>query len=44
MRFNPDPKKQVHEVIFSRKVNKTDHPPLHFNQKLVKSSSTHKHL
>ena len=44
MRFNPDPETQAHEVIFSRKINKTDHPPLYFNQNLVKSSSTHKHL
>ena len=43
-RFNPDPKKQAQEVIFSRKTNKIDHPPLYFNQNLVKSSSTHKHL
>ena len=27
MSFNPDPSKQVHEVIFSRKVNKDSHPP-----------------
>ena len=38
MRFNPDPKKKAQEVIFSRKNNKTDHPPLYFNQNLVKSS------
>ena len=44
MRFNLDPKKQVQEVIFCRKINKIDHPPLYFNQNLVKSSSTHKHL
>ena len=44
MRFNPDPYKQAQEVIFSRKINKIDHPPLYFNQNLVKSSSTHKHL
>ena len=43
-RFSPDPKKQAQEVIFSRKINKIDHPPLCFNQNLVKSSSTHKHL
>ena len=42
MRFNPDPKKQ--EVIFSRKINKIDHPSLYFNQNSVKSSSTQKHL
>ena len=35
--FNPDPKKQAQEVFFSRKIN---HPPLHFNGNLVKSSST----
>ena len=35
---------QAQEVIFSRKINKIDHPPLYFNQNLVKSSSTHKHL
>ena len=44
IRFNPDPKKQVQEVIFSRKINKIDHRPLYFNQNLVKSSSTHKYL
>ena len=31
-------------MIFSRKINKIDHPSLYFNQNLIKSSSTHKHL
>ena len=31
-------------MIFSRKISKIDHPPLYFNQRLVKSLSTHKHL
>ena len=44
MRFNPDPNKQAQEVIVSRKINKSDYPPLYFNQNLVKSSSTQKHL
>ena len=44
MRFYADPNKQTQEVIFSRKINKIDHPLLHFHQNLVKSSSTHKHL
>ena len=44
MRFNLDPKKQAQEMIFSRKINKIDHPPLHFNENLVKSSPTQKHL
>ena len=43
MRLNPDPKKQTQEVIFSRKIN-IDHPLLYFNQNLVRSPSTHKHL
>ena len=44
IRFNPDPKKQAQEVIFSRKTNKIGHPRLYFNQNLVKLTSTHKHL
>ena len=44
MKLNPDPNQQAQEVIFSRKINKIDHPPLYFNQNLVKSLSTHKHL
>ena len=44
LRFNPDHKKQAHEVIFSRKTNKIDHPPLYFNGNLLESSSTQKHL
>ena len=43
-RFNPDPNKQAQEVNFSRKINEINHRPLYFNQNLVKSSSTHKHL
>ena len=31
-------------MIFSRKINKIDHPLLYFNENLVKSSSTHRHL
>ena len=44
IRFNPDPKKQAQEVIFSRKTNKIRHPLLYCNQNLVKLTSTHKHL
>ena len=44
IRFNPDPKKQAQEVIFSRKINENDHLLLYFNENLVKSSSTDKHL
>ena len=31
MSFNPDPTKQAQELIFSRKVQTTNHPPLFFN-------------
>ena len=44
MSFSPNPNKQPQEVIFNRKINKIDHPPLYLNQNLVKSSSSHKHL
>ena len=44
MRFKPYPKKQAQEMIFTRKIDKIDHPPLYFNENLVKSSSTQKHL
>ena len=44
MNFNSDPNKQAQEVIFSRKINKVNHPPLLFNQNSVKSSSSQKHL
>ena len=36
IKFNPGPKKQAQEVIFSRKITKIDHPPLYFNENLVK--------
>ena len=35
MSLNPDPRKQAHEVIFSRKVNKESHPHLTFNNSTV---------
>ena len=44
LRFSSDPKKEVQEVVYSRKNNQMDHPPLYFNENLVKSSSTHKYL
>ena len=31
MTFNPDPKKQATEVIFSHKTKPVNHPPLYFN-------------
>ena len=44
MSFNPDPSKQVQEVIFSRKLQKLIYPPLHFNNIAVTQSTTQKHL
>ena len=44
MVFNPDISKKAHEVIFSRKVNKPNHPDLFFNQVQVARVSEQKHL
>ena len=44
MSFNPDPSKQAEEVIFSRKLQKSVYPPLHFNNIAVTQSTTQKHL
>ena len=42
--FNPDPNKQAQEVIFSRKLKKVCHPPLHFNSNNITQASLQKHL
>ena len=44
MSFNPDIRKQAQEVIFSRKLEKTLHPPLMFNSNQVNKTSSQKHL
>ena len=44
MNFNPDPTKQAQELIFSRKVQTTNHPPLFFNENVVPQTSCQKHL
>ena len=44
MSFNPDPSKQVQEVIFSRKLKNVSHPPLLFNNANVSSCKSQKHL
>ena len=44
MSFNPDPKKQAQEVIFSRKSKATSHPPLVFNNNNVMQAASYKHL
>ena len=42
--FNPDLSKQAQEAIFFRKLQKSVHPPLHFNNIAVTQSTTQKHL
>ena len=42
--FNPDPKKQAQEVIFSRKRVKDCHPSVFFNDTIVERSTSQKHL
>ena len=44
MTFNPDPNKQGQEVIFSRQIRKTSHPPLIFNNNSVKQEKFQKRL
>ena len=44
MSFNPDASKKAHKVIFSRKLQKSVYPPLHFNNIAVTQSTTQKHL
>ena len=44
MTLNPDPNKQAQEVIFTRKIRKTAHPPLTFNNNSVKQVQFQKHL
>ena len=44
MQFNPGPKKQANEVIFSRKRNSSSHPPVAFNNNDIKKYPHHKHL
>ena len=43
MNFNPDPTKQAQELIFSRKVQTTNHPPLFFNENVVLQTTLQKH-
>ena len=44
MAFNPDLNKQAQQIIFSRKIKKTSHPPLNFNNNSVKLVQFQKHL
>ena len=44
MSFNPDSSKQAQEVIFSRKLQKSTHPTISFDNNTVTQSVTQKHL
>ena len=44
MNFNPDPSKQAQEVIFSRRLQKTNHNQVYFNHNSVKQVPFQKHL
>ena len=44
MTFNSDRNKQAQKIIFSRKIKKTSHPPLNFNNNSVKQVQFQKHL
>ena len=44
MSFNPDPRKQAIELIFSTKKDNSDHPMLYFNKLRVTKLDKHKHL
>ena len=44
MNFNPDPTKQTQEVIFSRKLQNTNHPCLNFNNNTANLTESQKYL
>ena len=44
MNLNPDPTKEAQGLIFSRKVQWNNHPPLFFNENAVPQTSLQKHL
>ena len=44
MNFNPDPTKQAPEIIFSRKVQNTNHSCLIFSYNTASLTESHKHL
>ena len=44
MSFNPEPSEQAQKVIFTRKLQKKDYPPLRFNDSSVKETWKQKHL
>ena len=44
MQFNPDPNKQLNEVIFLKKQKNSSHHPVAFNNNDIKKYPYHKHV
>ena len=44
MNSNPEPLKQAQVVIFSRKITKTNHPPLILNDNPIQQAALQKYL
>ena len=44
MLFNPDSKKPAKEIVFSKKINKSKHPPIYYNNIEINQSEQEKHL
>ena len=44
MQFNPDPKKQANQLIFSWKSNRCAYPPVTFNNNVITTCLHQKHL
>ena len=44
MIFNPDASEQAQEVIFNRKIKKTTHLSMVFNNAIVSQTNSQKHL
>ena len=44
MQFNPDPKKQANDVIFSRELNRCTYPPVTFSNNIIATCPYQKHL
>ena len=44
MTFNPDRSKQAPEIILSRKLKKTTHPPSLFNNNVASKVNSQKHI
>ena len=44
MQFNPDPKKQTNEIIFSRRSNRCTYPPITSSNNIITTCPHKKHV